>query len=112
MTTRGRGRQGDHGGGHAVSLPYMLCARPEYGEEVRVGVGREGPCVVHNLQFVSLKAPDNVLGVDLPRSLALIKEAPSRRGGGSTRTVLKEVGAHPEDCDPPCACRTGAMAPM
>ena len=49
---------------------------------------------------MSLKAPDNVLEVDLPRALALIKEAPDRRGGRATRTVLKELGAHPKDGEP------------
>ena len=83
-----------------LSLPRLLGAHPDDGEEVRAGVGRYGPYVVHNGKFVSLKQPDNVLEVDLPRALALIKEAPARRGGSSARTVLKELGAHPEDGDP------------
>ena len=83
-----------------LSLPRVLGPHPEDGEEVRAGVGRYGPYVVHNRKFVSLKAPDSVLEVDLPRALALIKEAPDRRRGSSTRTVLKELGAHPSDGEP------------
>ncbi len=83
-----------------LSLPRLLGAHPDDGEEVRAGVGRYGPYVVHNGKFVSLKPPDNVLEVDLPRALALIKEAPGRRGGSSARAVLKELGPHPEDGDP------------
>ena len=83
-----------------LSLPRLLGTHPEDGEEVRAGVGRYGPYVVHNRKFVSLKAPDDVLEVDLPRALTLIKEAPDRRGGSSSRTVLKELGAHPEDGEP------------
>ena len=83
-----------------LSLPRVLGAHPDDGEEVRAGVGRYGPYVVHNGKFVSLKPPDNVLKVDLPRALALIKAAPERKRGGSTRTVLKELGAHPDDGDP------------
>ena len=83
-----------------LSLPRLLGSHPDDGEEVRAGVGRYGPYVVHNRKFVSLKAPDSVLEVDLPRALALIKEAPTRRGGSSTRTVLKELGAHPKDGEP------------
>jgi len=83
-----------------LSLPRLLGTHPEDGEEVRAGVGRYGPYVVHNRKFVSLKAPDDVLEVDLPRALTLIKEAPDRRRGSSTRTVLKELGAHPEDGEP------------
>ena len=85
-----------------LSLPRVLGTHPEDGEEVRAGVGRYGPYVVHNRKFVSLKAPDSVLEVDLPRALALIKEAPDRRRSGSTRTVLKELGAHPNDGEPVC----------
>ncbi len=85
-----------------LRLPRVLGTHPEDGEEVRAGVGRYGPYVVHNRKFVSLKAPDHVLEVDLPRALALIKEAPTRRGGSSTRTVLKELGAHPKDGEPVC----------
>ncbi len=83
-----------------LSLPRVLGVHPDDGEEVRAGVGRYGPYVVHNRKFVSLKAPDSVLEVELPRALALIKEAPDRRGGSSSRTVLKELGAHPKDGDP------------
>ena len=83
-----------------LSLPRVLGTHPDDGEEVRAGVGRYGPYVVHNRKFVSLKAPDNVLEVDLPRALTLIKQAPTRRGGSSTRTVLKELGAHPKDGEP------------
>ena len=83
-----------------LSLPRLLGAHPDDGEEVRAGMGRYGPYVVHNGKFVSLKQPDDVLEVDLPRALALIREAPARRGGSSARTVLKELGAHPEDGDP------------
>ena len=83
-----------------LSLPRVLGVHPEDGEEVRAGVGRYGPYVVHNRKFVSLKAPDSVLEVELPRALTLIKEAPDRRGGSSSRTVLKELGAHPKDGDP------------
>ena len=83
-----------------LSLPRVLGTHPEDGEEVRAGVGRYGPYVVHNRKFVSLKAPDSVLEVDLPRALTLIKEAPDRRRGSSTRTVLKELGTHPKDGEP------------
>jgi DNA topoisomerase-1 len=83
-----------------LRLPRLLGTHPEDGEEVRAGVGRYGPYVVHNRKFVSLKAPDHVLEVDLARALALIKEAPDRRRGGSARTVLKELGTHPGDGEP------------
>ena len=36
MTTRGRWQQGDHGGGHAVSLACKPGTRPKDGDPVRV----------------------------------------------------------------------------
>ena len=83
-----------------LNLPRLLGSHPEDDEEVRAGVGRYGPYVVHKGKFVSLKTPDNVLEVDLPRALALINAAPDRKRNSSTRTVLKELGAHPDDGDP------------
>ena len=83
-----------------LSLPRVLGTHPEDGEELRASVGRYGPYVVHNRKYVSLKPPDNVLEIDLPRALTLIKEAPDRKRNSSTRTVLKELGAHPDDGDP------------
>ena len=85
-----------------LSLPRVLGTHPDDGEEVLAGVGRYGPFVVHNRKYVSLKPPDNVLEVDLPRALALIKEAPGKQRSSSARTVLKELGVHPEDGDPVC----------
>lgn len=83
-----------------LSLPRVLGTHPEDGEEVKAGVGRYGPFVVHNNKFVSLKAPDSVLEVGLERALELISAAPEKKGRGSSRTVLKELGAHPDDGDP------------
>jgi len=81
-----------------LSLPRVLGIHPETGAEVKAGVGRFGPFIVHDNRFVSLKASDSVLDVELERALELLSAAPAKRG--SAKSVLKDLGAHPEDGDP------------
>jgi len=81
-----------------LSLPRVLGVHPETGKEVKAGVGRFGPFIVHDNKFVSLKAPDNVLDVELERALELLAAAPAKRG--SAKTVLKDLGTHPDDGSP------------
>ncbi len=90
-----------------LSLPRSLGVHPETGKEVRAGVGRYGPFIVHDGKFVSLKPPDNVLEVTLERALELLAAAPAK--GGSKR-VLKELGKHPED-DQPVTVMDGRYGP-
>jgi DNA topoisomerase I len=80
-----------------LSLPRSLGTHPETGKEVKAGVGRFGPYVVHESDFRSLKPEDDVLTVELPRALALLAQP---KGGGRTATPLREVGAHPKDGEP------------
>lgn len=82
-----------------LSLPRTLGEHPETGKEVKAGVGRFGPFLVHDGKFVSLKAPDSVLDVELERALHLLAAAPAKRGS-SAKSVIKELGAHPEDGGP------------
>src|SRR5690606_34741160 len=81
-----------------LSLPRTLGGHPESGKPVQAGVGRFGPYIVHDGRFVSLKAPDNVLDIELERALDLLSAAPARRGAGSrsSAAVLRELGEHPE----------------
>jgi DNA topoisomerase-1 len=84
-----------------LSLPRKLGEHPETGKSVQAGVGRFGPYVVHDGTFVSLKAPDSVLEIDLERALAVLAAAANRKskGGGaksSKQSVLKALGDHPE----------------
>ena len=76
-----------------LNLPRTLGTHPETGKAVQAGVGRYGPYVVHNRQFASIKAPDAVLEIALPRALELLAQRKER----STKNVLKELGEHPED---------------
>lgn len=76
-----------------LDLPRTLGNHPGTGKEVKAGVGRYGPFVVHDGTFASLKKSDNVLEVDLERALELLaqKKKPKKS------SAIKELGDHPAD---------------
>ena len=85
-----------------LNLPRSLGEHPETGKEVKAGVGRFGPYVVYDGAFVSLKASDSVLDIELDRALELIASAAERKGKRGTsastggKNVLKALGDHPD----------------
>jgi len=81
-----------------LELPRLLGTHPASGKEVRAGLGRFGPYVVHDGDFRSLKKDDDVLRVDLGRALELLA-MPKGRGRGQAEP-LKTVGTHPADSQP------------
>ena len=81
-----------------VSLPRTLGKDPESGEPVEAGLGRYGPFVRRAREYRNLPAFDRVFTVTLDEALTLLaQKKPTRR---AARTVLKEVGAHPESGAP------------
>lgn len=80
-----------------LELPRLLGHHPQSGKEIRAGVGRFGPYVVHEKDFRSLKKEDNVLTVDLQRALELFAQP---KGKGRRSTALRTVGEHPETKQP------------
>ena len=51
-----------------------------------------GPYVSHDGVFASIKAPDDVLEIELARALELL----AQKKKGSKKSVLKELGEHPD----------------
>lgn len=80
-----------------LSLPRNLGDHPETKKEIRAGVGRFGPFVVHDGTFKSLTKDDNVLTIDLNRAVELLSQAAKGAKRGST--VLKQLGKHPKSGD-------------
>ncbi|MCC6564070.1 DNA topoisomerase I, partial [Candidatus Uhrbacteria bacterium] len=80
-----------------LSLPRLLGTHATSGKEVRAGVGRFGPYIVHDGDFRSLKKDDDVLTVTLERALELLAMPKGTRGRPSTG---KEIGKHPDDNKP------------
>jgi DNA topoisomerase-1 len=81
-----------------LSLPRLLGTHPTTNEEVRAGLGRFGPYVVHNGDFRSLKKEDSVWTITLERALALLAEEKKGRGRGADAGTA--IGTHPSDGKP------------
>ena len=78
-----------------LSLPRKLGEHPETGKQVSASVGRFGPYVLYDGTYASIKEPDQVLEIELPRALELIEEKKAK-GGRSAKKVIKELGEHPD----------------
>ena len=77
-----------------LSLPRTLGKDPESGEPVKAGLGRYGPYVQRAREYRNLPSADQVFTVTLDEALTLLaQKKPTRR---TARTVLKELGAHPQ----------------
>ncbi len=77
-----------------LELPRDRGEHPDTGKPVRAGIGRYGPYVVHEKDFRSLQAGDDVLTVGFDRAMELLRE-PKR--GRQARVALRELGPHPSD---------------
>ncbi|MFZ4405585.1 MAG: topoisomerase C-terminal repeat-containing protein, partial [Pseudobdellovibrionaceae bacterium] len=55
-----------------LSLPRVLGVHPVSGKEILANNGRFGPYVMHDGDFRSIKAPDNVYEIVLDRALSII----------------------------------------
>ena len=78
-----------------LELPRSLGDHPETGKEIKAGVGRYGPFVVHDGTFASLKRSDNVLDIELDRAVELLSE--KKKKSNRKSAAIKELGEHPED---------------
>lgn len=63
-----------------LSLPRVLGEHPETKKEIAANIGRFGPYVMHNGEFRSLKATDDLYTIDLARAMELINEPRGSRG--------------------------------
>ncbi len=81
-----------------LALPRTIGDHPESGEPLTAGIGRYGPYVKHGSTYRTIPDDEDVLTVGLNRAVALIAEAPARRGGGGGGG--KEFGLHPADGKP------------
>jgi len=89
-----------------LSLPRTLGTHPETGKVVKAGIGMYGPYVFHDGKYKSLNKDQDVLSIQLPEAVELLKQVRTRGGA----TPLKELGKHPED-DQPVAIYEGRYGP-
>jgi DNA topoisomerase I len=83
-----------------LSLPRTLGRHPGTGSEIQAGIGRFGPFVVHEGDFRSLTAADDVHTVGLERALELLAQPKAGRARRGAAEPLRTVGNHPADGAP------------
>lgn len=85
-----------------LELPRNLGKHPDTGKDVKAGVGRFGPYVVHDGTFKSLAKTDDVLTIDLARATALLAEPKTggRGKGAAPALPAKELGVGPDQKTP------------
>ena len=75
-----------------LSMPKTLGEHPESKKDVKVGIGRFGPFVLHEGDYRSIPKTDTVFTMDLKKAIELLSQPKKGRGKAS---AIKEFGAHP-----------------
>jgi DNA topoisomerase-1 len=78
-----------------LSLPREIGAHPETGKPITSAIGRYGPYVAHDGTYAKLSGTEEVFTVGLNRAVSLIADQAAKKGG--SKTVLKDLGEHPDD---------------
>jgi DNA topoisomerase-1 len=76
-----------------LSLPREVGHHPETGEPIAAAIGRFGPYLKYQGNYISLKGEDDVLTIGLNRAVALIADSPKK-------APAKMLGTHPDDGKP------------
>ncbi|MEN8005423.1 MAG: type I DNA topoisomerase [Candidatus Krumholzibacteriota bacterium] len=81
-----------------LSLPREIGTDPETGKPVRAGLGRFGPYVERDRVFASVQTVDTLFTINLEDALERIRNK-------NKRTVLKDLGKHPESGEALAICK-------
>ena len=76
-----------------LELPKTLGQDPVSGKDIKKGLGRFGPYVVHEGDYRSIPRAENIFAVDLKRALELFAQPKKMRGRSAP---LKELGIYPD----------------
>ena len=76
-----------------LTLPRLLGEHPETKKDIKMGIGRFGPFVVHDGDFRSIPKDMNLMQVNFNWALETLSQPKKGRGG---KRVLKELGSHPD----------------
>lgn len=75
-----------------LSLPKVLGTHPGTSKEVKAGLGRFGPFVVHEGDYRSIPKGESIFTMTLERALEMLSQPKKGRGRAAP---LKEMGPHP-----------------
>lgn len=76
-----------------LSLPKTLGTHPTSEKDVKVGIGRFGPYIVHDGDFRSVPKAENLFALSFERAMEILSQPKKGRGRAAP---LKEFGSHPE----------------
>jgi DNA topoisomerase I len=79
-----------------LALPRLVGHDAEAGEDIVANFGRFGPYVKRASEFRSLASDDDVFTVTLEQAMELFRQEKRSRRRSATRTVLRDLGPHPE----------------
>ncbi|MEM7070365.1 MAG: type I DNA topoisomerase [Pseudomonadota bacterium] len=74
-----------------LSLPREIGTHPESGEKIEAGIGRYGPYLRHQRQFINLSETEEVFSIGINRAGQLIADK-----GKTAKIAGKEIGVHPD----------------
>lgn len=76
-----------------LSLPKTLGQHTTSGKDVKVGIGRFGPYIVHDGDFRSIPKTESLFAMSFERAMEILSQPKKGRGRAAP---LKEFGKHPE----------------
>jgi DNA topoisomerase-1 len=79
-----------------LSLPKNLGKHPGTGKEIKAGLGRFGPFVVHEGDYRSIPKGESIFTITFERALEMLSQPKKGRGKAS---ALKDLGAHPDSAE-------------
>ncbi len=71
-----------------LSLPRLIGKHPETGQNISAGIGRYGPYLKYDINFISIPADETVINIGLNHAVVLIGENSQKLG--------KVLGDHPD----------------
>ncbi len=75
-----------------LSMPKTLGEHPDTKKEIKAGIGRFGPFIVHEGDYRSIPKTETVFTMDLIKAIELLSQPKKGRGKAS---AIKEFGIHP-----------------
>jgi DNA topoisomerase-1 len=93
-----------------LSLPRVVFVDPATGEEVLAMNGRYGPFVKRGTDTRSLESEEQIFTITPDEAFALLAAPKARRGRGTARAPLRELGKDPAS-DKPLVVKEGRFGP-
>jgi DNA topoisomerase-1 len=71
-----------------LSLPRLIGKHPETGQDISAGIGRYGPYLKYDINFISIPADETVINIGLNHAVVII--------GENSKKLGKVLGDHPD----------------